>query len=293
MNLHKCAEYSIFRDSAKTQREKDFLFNRELMYLTRMVSLPIPDKQSPICYKDICWQEYTLGSLVSDLTEERIRSSHFAHLDPDINSESLQRASEWRPLFGQTGAAQGHLKKNDVKSGDIFLFFGLFQKVIQLSGKLVWNARSPRQHILWGWLQIDEALKVDECNPSGYEWAKYHPHFHRNPDPNNTVYVARWRLSLPTVFPEGLTGAGIFSRFSEQLMLTDPDAKSPTQWKLPRWFYPRDGQFPLTYHSNLDRWQRTQDNVRLKTVARGQEFILNTEEFPESIEWLKNLLESQ
>jgi len=47
----------------------------------RMVSLPIPDKWSPIRYKDISWQEYNLGTLVSDLTGGRVASSHSAHLD--------------------------------------------------------------------------------------------------------------------------------------------------------------------------------------------------------------------
>ena len=96
----------------------------------RMVSLPIPDEQSPIRYMDIRWKEYNLGDLVSDLTNGRVPASSSAHLDPDINCESLSRHAEWRPIFGQIGAAQGHLRKNNVQPGDIFLFFGLYQKVI-------------------------------------------------------------------------------------------------------------------------------------------------------------------
>jgi hypothetical protein len=116
----------------------------------RMVSLPIPDKQSSIRYGDIRWQEYDLGSLVSNLTGGRIPASDFAHLDPDINRESLSRHSEWLPIFGQTGAAQGHLRKNGVQAGDIFLFFGLFRNVINTGGKLLWDTRSPLRHVLWG-----------------------------------------------------------------------------------------------------------------------------------------------
>ena len=33
------------------------------------------------------------------------------------------------PLFGQVGAAQGHLIKQKVSEGDIFLFFGWFRPV--------------------------------------------------------------------------------------------------------------------------------------------------------------------
>lgn len=257
-----------------------------------MVALPIPSKKSPIRYKDIRWQEYNLGMLVSGLTGGRISASHFAHLDPDIRSDSLSRHAEWRPLFGQAGAAQGHLRNNSVQAGDIFLFFGLFRNLIQLSGKLEWDKRSQPRHIVWGWLQIDEVLKVDGCNLSEYEWAKYHPHFHCNFGINNTVYIARKNLKLPAVSSGGLTGAGVFPHFSKQRVLTALSATTPSQWELPQWFYPRDGKCPLTYHSELARWQRTENGTRLNAVARGQEFILDTGDFPEAIEWLKMLLDS-
>jgi hypothetical protein len=69
--------------------------------------------------------------------------------------------------------------------------------------------------------------------------------------------------------------------------LTAPGAIKPSQWELPQWFYPRDGKSPLTFHSNLIRWQRNKHRTRLNSVARGQEFILNTKDFPEAINWLK------
>lgn len=255
----------------------------------RMVSLPIPGKQSLIRYRDIHWQEYDLGTLVSNLTDGRILASHFAHLDPDINSESLSRHSEWLPIFGQTGAAQGHLRKNHVQAGDIFLFFGLFRNVIETAGKLIWDKRSPLRHVLWGWLQIGEVMKIDECDQSEYEWAKYHPHFHRSPDMNNTLYIARKYLTLGGVSSGRLAGASVFPHFSEQLALTAPAATTPSQWELPQWFYPRDGKCPLTYHSDLARWQITENGTRLNAVARGQEFVLNTQFYPEALDWVASL----
>jgi hypothetical protein len=257
----------------------------------RMVSLPIPDKRSPIRYTDIRWQEYNLGSLVADLTDGRIPASHSAHLDPDINSESLSRQSEWLPIFGQTGAAQGHLRNNGVQAGDVFLFFGLFRNVINTDGKLVWDARSSLRHVLWGWLQIEEILKVDDCNLSTYGWAMYHPHFHRESETNNTLYVSRKHLTLPGVAAGELPGAGVFPHFSVKLVLTASTATTPSHWELPRWFYPHDGKYPLTYHSNMARWQRTENGTRLDAVARGQEFVLDAGDFPEAIAWLKMLLE--
>jgi hypothetical protein len=57
----------------------------------RMLSLPIPDKQSKIKYKNISWFEHNLGDIVSSLTNAKIRSDYNAHLDPDLNSSSLKR----------------------------------------------------------------------------------------------------------------------------------------------------------------------------------------------------------
>ena len=76
------------------------------------------------------------------------------------------------------------------------------------AGKLVLDTRSPLRHVLWGWLQIDKVLKIDGCNISEYEWARYHPHFHRDSDANNTLYIACRYLTLPGESFEGLEGAG-------------------------------------------------------------------------------------
>lgn len=257
----------------------------------RIVSFPIPDKQSSIRYGDIHWKEYNLGSLVSDLTNGRIPVSHFAHLDPDINHKSLSRHPDWRPIFGQTGAAQGHLRKNGVQAGDVFLFFGLFRNVMNEAGRIVWDKSSPLRHIFWGWLQIDKVLTIDSCSRSDYRWAEYHPHFHRSSDKNNSLYIASRYLTLPGLSLSKHAGAGVFQKYSERLALTAPDDATPSQWELPQWFYPRNGNCPLTYHSNLTRWKRTKIGTRLNSVARGQEFILDTKDFPEAVKWLKQLLE--
>jgi hypothetical protein len=255
-----------------------------------MISLPIPDKYSPIRYVDISWDEYNLGELVSELTNGRISSTFNAHLDPDLNQGSLQRQEGWRPIFGQTGASQSHLHKNNVKEGDIFLFFGLFQQVIQSHGKLVWDKRSPKHHIIWGWMQIGEILSVDSCAEGEYEWAKYHPHFHRVVDKDNVIYISQGHLALPRICRSMDSGAGIFTRFSKQLKLTAPDSEKACLWSLPSWFYPRDGKLPLTYHSDLTRWERGDQCANLRAVNRGQEFILNCDEYPEAITWVRDLL---
>jgi hypothetical protein len=125
------------------------------------------------------------------------------------------------------------------------LFFGLFQRVKHKLEKFEWDKSSPKLHVLWGWLQIDEILVVDACDKARYKWASYHPHFNWTPDEKNTVYVSRQYLKLPGVGAEEFAGAGVFKYFSEQIQLTAPHAKSHTIWDLPEWFYPRDGKSRL------------------------------------------------
>lgn len=259
----------------------------------RMLSLPIPDPQSTIRYGDIRWQGRDLGALVSGLTDGRIAPHDRAHLDPDLVPASLPRQPGWRPLLGQAGAAQGHLDRQGVGAGDLFLFFGLFRKTVQTGGALAWDRASPRRHAIWGWLQVGEALRVSECGTEAYGWAAYHPHFQRDPgEPNNTIYVARRRLALPGQFGGERSGAGVFDRFSSPLMLTARDSDLPSEWRLPPGLYPRAGKSPLSYHANPGRWRQGNDGVRLRSVARGQEFVLDTRAFPEALEWAAALFRS-
>lgn len=86
----------------------------------RLFSLPIPDKKSPIVYSDIQFEGMNVGELVSQLTRDPKRIRHFAHLDPDLRSEAINRLPGWRPLMGQAGSAQGHLRNEGIQLGGIF-----------------------------------------------------------------------------------------------------------------------------------------------------------------------------
>jgi hypothetical protein len=145
---------------------------------------------------------------------------------------------------------------------------------------------------VWGWLQISDIFQVDALDMTKHKWAEYHPHFHRRANKNNTVYISSKNLNLPGGDTKGFAGAGVFPRFSEKLQLTAQSANTPCLWELPIWFYPSSGRPPLTYHGDLTRWQRTKRCTLLKTVARGQEFVLDCGEYPEAVEWLKRLLKT-
>lgn len=254
----------------------------------RMLSLPIPDKHSPIAYKDIAWNEYNVGAIVSSLTNGKIPPHYRAHLDPDLNKDSLPRPNEWQPIFGQIGASQGHLRKQGISPGDLFIFFGLFQGTVVNNGNVRLNANSLPKHVVWGWFQVNTSVSVDKCDRNKLAWATYHPHFHRPAEKSNTVYFAKEILDIPGLEPQSINGAGIFPYFSNRLQLTAPGSR-PSLWKLPRWMYPPHEASALSYHRDLKRWEKEGDYVLLKTVGRGQEFALDCSYYPDAIKWLINL----
>lgn len=259
-----------------------------------LYALPIPDDHSDIRYGDLHFGDHSIGRLVEDLTRGKVTANCGAHLDPDMHADALPRQRGWKPLLGQTGAAQGHLRRQGVQAGDLFLFFGLFRPVEQVDGRWRFVKNAPARHMLWGWLSIGDILKIDELAAGDMPWARYHPHFAVGPDSANTLYCAGKSLRL-----KGRTGrfpaAGIFPRQAPALTLTHPDSHKPTAWRLPHFFYPQPGRTPLSYHSKLERWsmdleQEAGDHCRLQCAARGQEFVLNADEYPEITPWIAGLI---
>ena len=58
------------------------------------------------------------------------------------------------------GTAQSHLNKQDVGSGDVFLFFGLYRRVEKTAQGWHFVKGAPELHLLWGWLQVDQKYRV-------------------------------------------------------------------------------------------------------------------------------------
>ena len=259
----------------------------------RMISLPIPDKTSIVTYSDISSDHGSLGSLAAQLTDGRIPPYYRAHIDPDLIHESLPRLPGWRPIFGQTGPAQSHLCNNGVGPGDLFLFFGLFRRVKEQNGAYSWATEVRSRHVIWGWMQVADVVPVSSISSQDYQWAKYHPHFHRDSGPNNVIYLAHNQLEADHRANVNLPGAGVFPWFSSSRQLTAPLAANTTAWKLPGCFYPGNNKTPLTYHRNLQRWKKRDGQTELKAATRGQEFVLNCDEYPEAIKWAYGLIQDK
>lgn len=261
----------------------------------RLRSLPIPDPYSAIKYSSIhSHDDYPTGSIVESLTKGKIAASDGAHHDPDIDPTSRSRAKEWRGVFGQSGAAQSHLEKQQVGIGDVFLFFGLYRRTVEVVGHLAFERKAPKEHVIWGWLQIGEIVRIEAGASSPFAWCKDHPHVsHAKQGRHNTVYVASKNLTIPGV-DSSLPGSGIFPKYDPHLRLTAEESKSPLRWRLPSWFAPHNGK-SLSMHSDVSRWQPCQefrDMVLLESVRRGQEFVIDIGNDRTAKKWLLGILDT-
>ena len=259
-----------------------------------MVSLPIPERPGAVTpasrtYGHIQAGQWSVGALVNALTNRRIRPGCMAHLDPDLDAGSLpSRPAGWRPLFGQTGAAETHLQNQGVGPGDLFLFFGWFRDVILTpKGQLLYAPKAPDVHVLFGWLQIAKRLPVIPL--AGLPtWSAGHPHHKAVPyGPTDCIYLATDRLHLPGQ-SVNLPGAGILSFRSNRVLTAAGQSRS--HWNLPAWFHPTGGGPPLSYHRQPSRWGPASTGVTLSTAKQGQEFVFDCDCHPQSLAWVAQLL---
>ncbi len=245
----------------------------------QMISLPIPDQNEELRYSDIMAGDSTCYDLMRSLmpsiksSNKRIDLSNDfgCHLDPDIYKNAIHREPNWRPLFGQANAAQGHLQKQNVKEDDLFLFFGSFRKTRNDDGKLAYDTHEKELHAIFGYLQIGDIIKVDQQFDVP-EWMSYHPHAN-NVRKSNTIYIARDHLS----WNESLPGAGRFI-FSDKLVLTKRGF-SKSKWDLPDCFK----EAKISYHKHP--WE----DGYFKSAGRGQEFVIMDNNGVK--EWARNKIE--
>lgn len=251
-----------------------------------MYSLPIPDCswQDEVAYRDLVFDGVNngvkVGSLVDGLTAGRIGAIHRAHLDPDVNPAYRPDEKDWRGLFGQAGAAEHHLCDQEVGEGDLFLFFGLYRRVEEAQGRWGFVKGSPSQHVLWGYLQVGDVIRdvnsfrsnlnQGEVEPH-LQQVKGHPHFQYRGSPN-TIYVSSQSLSVGR--GRQAPGAGLFRGYDDRLLLTDPNGRGVTYWRLPKIFHPHPPKTPLTYYGKRE-WTLKGDYTYVQRNGPGQEFVLD------------------
>ena len=249
----------------------------------RLLSLPIPNKRDDIAYSHLLLNDggnyYDLmmglrGMVKYDKTWHDLKKNTTCHLDPDLYEDIFPRKKGWKPIFGQTDAAQTHLKNEGVNEDDLFLFFGTYRQTEFLGSQLRFVPQDKPKHIIFGYLQIDEILKVDESQKIPY-WMEYHPHANarRRVGKNNTIYISRDNLS----WNSKLKGSGIF-KFKECLVLT-MDGYSKSRWYLDDIFR----NVRISCHTDK-HWK---PEGYFQTNGIGQEFVVHADKKVEK--WVTKL----
>lgn len=253
----------------------------------KLISLPIPNQRDEVLYSDLHWSAASnyfnlmmdlSGKVKYDKAWHDLKKDTRCHLDPDLCHDIIPRRKGWKPIFGQIDAAQTHLENEGVKENDIFLFFGTFRQTEYQGGQLRFVRKDKPKHIIFGFLQIGEIMKVEEKKKCP-AWMESHPHvcLRRRLAKNNTIYISRNNLS----WNPKLRGAGAF-RFDERLVLTK-EGFSKSRWGLDDIFK----EVRISCHSEKN-WKSL---GYFQTNGIGQEFVVHANSPVEN--WVKALFKAQ
>ena len=234
-----------------------------------LLSMPIPT-DDVVEYKNLTYNGQSYLDILKQLKPKFDKTT--CHLDPDIRKGCIERTKDWIAAFGQADAALSHLNNQDVKVGDIFLFFGWFKQTeYDKNGKLRFVKNAPDLHIIYGYLQVGKVL----YNWSDIKEMYWHPHadLRRKDDSLNAIYVASDKF-----IDTNLTGYGTFD-YSKKLVLTKEGDSHRTHWLLPKCLEHKK----ITYHSG-----NSYKEGYFKSACRGQEFVVECDE--DIFDWIKNII---
>ena len=245
----------------------------------RMLSLPIPLLSDNLAYHEICAPRgKNYCQIIEELGARAYIGSKGAHLDPDLVVSVRPRRAGWLPAFGQNDKAGGHLRNQEVAEGDLFLFFGWFCHTVEVDGRLQFCGDEMGFHAIFGYLEIGKRICANE-DAEFPNWLHDHPHTMpaHTKHINNTIYVAKPKLSLHPNYP----GGGVF-QFDERHRLTKKGARLISHWNLdPKIFR----HLTISYHPNKEEvWKEDYFQSR----SRGQEFVIHTDDGV--IQWASNLI---
>jgi hypothetical protein len=213
----------------------------------RPVSLPIPANHGSIT----TYEARGLGALVEAATRGRLTRAALCHDDPLFADGAC-----W---FGQCDAAQGHLRKQGVGAGDVFVFFGLFAD----------PATGERHHRFFGHMRVACHGSPDtvRASPVWREPPRAHPHLAGAWNHTNTIYY----------------GPGAVARHASPSLRLTRDGGPLNRWTIPAWLR-RTG---LTYHDRAERWIASE----LDSAKRGQEFVAHVGDDAEALAWLEEIIQ--
>ena len=268
----------------------------------KFLSLPIP-LNSPeaerlgydVSYNDLNLHGHNYGQLVQDLSrhkrKKRLSGEMLVRLGLDLLKDVYPiRDLDWRPLFGQLGSAQGHLKRQGIGKGDIFLFFGLYNWVKKENGLYSYVKNEKPFHMLWGWFQVEDVIDLDNPEDKIQAWMKQHPYFYMPGVKGKALYLGSRDLTIDEKVILKGGGVGIYKEYRQDLRLSRKGSGQCTDWLVPAVLYSEDKAKLPSYHQDPGRWTKEGDMYRLKAVSIGQEFVFESEDHPGATEWIVSLI---
>jgi len=234
-----------------------------IVYKNNFYSFPIPQTDgNGISYENLeFYNEKKYSTVFKELGIE-VNTLKGAHLDPDLKKSIYKREIGWKPIFGQAGSAEAHLKNNKVDKGDIFLFFGWFKFAEDDENNKIEYCNNKEGyengfHAIFGYLEVDEKINLIEKNYTHSSF-DYHPHLLNrnlyNKKKHNTIYFSKNIFS----YNINKTGAGLL-KFDESLILTGKNC-SKGVWHLDDFFQETTRFSKFTDHI---------DNGKIKVPLKG------------------------
>lgn len=253
-----------------------------------LVSFPIEDKKSIVTADTISRRGESLGEMVEQLTGGRMQRGYSAHLDPDLDPSAYPRKPGWRPVLGQTGSSLGHLQKQGVGVGDLFLFFGWYRQVEKHQSTWAYARSSPAAHTLWGWLHVGACLDHKDLPKEAAQWLAYHPHLQRSARKQHVLFAASDHLEVDG---RRVPAGGIFPRFIAPRVLSAP-GENMSVWEVPGWMHPDAGQVGFSYIHKATRWRHVDEGrATVQTIGKGQEIVMSPAKTAPLDKWLAKLFE--
>jgi len=192
-----------------------------------------------------------LGEHARIASRGRVGPGDHCHHDPFF--------ADGQCAFGQADAAQSHLANQGVGVGDVFLFFGLFA-----------GDGMRAHHRIFATMWVAQLLSPACDGPPSF--APHHPHF--------------WGELASRAYNSVYVGPASVARSARpELQLTAPDQPLVSRWKVPAWLHRRRRQ--LSYHGADWRWEGPD---QLRTVGRGQEFVIDISSDAEATAWLAHIV---
>lgn len=276
----------------------------------KYIVLPIPEDNGSgkrYKYEEIQLDEqYFEGVKVSNL-QELIRHPNLGYSAMTIN-EVMSRSAHYDPIlskcpwiingpefgaFGQSDAAAGHLRNNNVREGSVFLFYSRFKPIKERVHPLdPTNGWTKGAYYIYGWLKVGKVITRENKSELPTEVKIGHPHgsdYDYSKRVNNTIFLADKKLFDDMDIP----GCGYFPKLTTNLLLSSGLHKNkPSIWKIPSFFNCND--YRPTYlkvERNLEKsWLQCPDDPKycyVQTTGRGQEYVSSLNGQP--LEWFRSL----